>query len=282
MISVLILTRNEEQDLPGCLDSVAWSDDVHVFDSFSTDGTVEIARARGATVTQREFDGYAMQRNAALQSLPFRYEWLLIVDADERPTPELVEEMKQVVLHPVAGVHAYRLRIDYYLNDASLKHAQMTPVYLRLVRHGMVRYEREINELLQVDGEIGELKHPMRHYPFSKGMAHWLQKHNVYSTMEAEIVASGEYLQAASWRTAFFGKDFHTKRAALKGLFYTMPARPLVKWFYMLFVQRAILDGKAGIQYVNLQAIYEYMIVLKTRELLRKRRKEEMAGKEGG
>ena len=63
MISVLILTRNEEQDLPGCLDSVAWSDDVHVFDSFSTDGTVEIARARGATVTEREFDGDATQRN---------------------------------------------------------------------------------------------------------------------------------------------------------------------------------------------------------------------------
>ena len=280
MISVLILTRDEEQDLPGCLDSVAWSDDVHVFDSFSTDGTVEIARARGATVTQREFDGYATQRNAALTSLPFRYEWLLIVDADERPTPELVEEMRQVVGHPVAGVNAYRLPIDYYLDDAPLKHAQMTPVYLRLVRHGMVRYEREINELLQVEGEIGDLKHPMRHYPFSKGMARWLQKHDVYSTMEAQIVASGQFREAASWKMALFGKDFHTRRAALKGLFYQMPARPLIKWFYMMLVQGAILDGKAGMQYANLQAMYEYMIVLKTRELLRKKRMES-AAKEG-
>ena len=189
--------------------------------------------------------------------------------------------MKQVVLHPAPGVNAYRLPIDYYLDDAPLKHAQMTPVYLRLVRHGKVRYEREINELLQVDGEIGDLQHPMRHYPFSKGVSHWIRKHDVYSTMEAEIVASGEFLKSASWRTALVGKDFHARRAALKGLFYQMPARVLIKWFYMMFVQGAILDGKAGIQYVNLQAMYEYMIVLKTRELLRKQRLGETAGKEG-
>lgn len=66
MISVLILTRNEEKDLPGCLESVSWSDDIHVFDSFSNDRTVEIAQARGAYVVQRAFDGYASQRNAAL------------------------------------------------------------------------------------------------------------------------------------------------------------------------------------------------------------------------
>ena len=95
MISVLILTRNEEQDLPGCLDSVAWSDDVHVFDSFSTDRTVEIARERGATVTQREFDTYARQRNAALETLEFRHEWIFLPDADERPTPDMAAEVER-------------------------------------------------------------------------------------------------------------------------------------------------------------------------------------------
>lgn len=280
MISVLILTRNEEQDLPGCLDSVAWSDDVHIFDSFSTDRTVEIARQRGAKVTQRAFDGYATQRNAALQGESFCHEWLLILDADERPTLALVEEMRQAVLHPVEGMNAYRLPIDYYLDDFPLKHAQMTSLYLRLVRHKMVRYEREINELLKVEGHIGDMKHPINHYPFSKGMAHWLHKHNTYSTMEAEIVASGQFLEAASWRIALFGKDFHARRAALKALFYRMPARPLIKWFYLMFLRRAILDGKTGIQYANLQAIYEYMIVLKTRELLRKQRPQGVARRE--
>src|SRR5215475_15062692 len=84
MISVLILTKNEEQDLPGCLQSVAWSDDVHVFDSFSTDGTAAIAKARGARLTRRVFDGYASQRNAALHGLSFQHDWVLSLDADER------------------------------------------------------------------------------------------------------------------------------------------------------------------------------------------------------
>ena len=92
MISVLILTLNEEQDLPGCLDSVAWCDDIHVFDSGSTDRTVEIAREHGATVTVHEFESFAAQRNASMQ-LPFRHEWVLVLDADERSTPELSAEM---------------------------------------------------------------------------------------------------------------------------------------------------------------------------------------------
>src|SRR5579875_1614057 len=95
MISVLILTRNEEQDLPGCLASVAWSDDVHVFDSMSTDRTGAIAREHGAHFTQRVFDNYARQRNAALETLPFRYPWIFILDADERPTPALAAEMQK-------------------------------------------------------------------------------------------------------------------------------------------------------------------------------------------
>src|SRR5579883_959262 len=97
MISVLILTKNEESDLPGCLESVSWSDDVFVFDSLSTDRTEEIARKHGVNFVQRKFDGYAKQRNAALEGLPFRYDWIFILDADERPTPALAEEMRQVV-----------------------------------------------------------------------------------------------------------------------------------------------------------------------------------------
>jgi glycosyltransferase involved in cell wall biosynthesis len=269
MISVLILTKNEEQDLPACLESVAWSDDVHVFDSFSTDRTVEIARARGAHVDQRIFDGYAAQLNFALRNLPFKYEWQLILDADERVTPGLATEMLAVVSNPPPGVNGFRMPIDYYLDDAPLKHSQMTPIYLRLVRRGKVRWEREINPVPKVEGEARDLKNPIDHYPFSKGIAHWVQRHNSYSTMEAEVIVSGQSLRAASLRTALFGKTFQEKRAARKALFYRMPARPLIKWVYMMFVQGAILDGRAGLQYVNLQTIYEYLIVLKTREMLR-------------
>jgi glycosyltransferase involved in cell wall biosynthesis len=272
MISVLILTRNEEQDLPGCLDSVAWSDDIHVFDSFSTDRTAEIARAAGAHVTQRAFDGYASQRNAALRTLPFRHEWLLMLDADERPTPALVQELRRAVEQPVAGVNAYRIPIAYFFLDGSrLRHAQTTRLFLRLVRSRMVYYEREINEVLKVEGETGDLKNEIDHFPFSKGLDHWVQKHNVYSTMEAELIASGQFLESASLKTALFGRTFHERRVARKALFYRMPARPLIKWLYMMFVQGAILDGVPGIRYANLLTVYEYLIVLKTRELVRSR-----------
>lgn len=266
MISVLILTRNEEKDLPGCLDSVAWSDDVHVFDSFSTDATAEIARHRGVNFVQRKFDGYASQRNAALDGLPFKYNWIFLLDADERPTPELAREMPLVAAAATDDVGGFRMRRRDYFQGTWLKHAQISPYYIRLVRRGRARYTREINEVLEVDGRVEELAAPLDHFPFSKGIAHWVEKHNAYSTMEAEVVARGLSLADAKWKTALFEKDFHARRRAQKALFYRMPARPLIKWLYMMFARGAVLDGRAGIAYSNLQAMYEYLIVMKTRE----------------
>ena len=212
MISVLILTRNEEQDLPACLASVAWSDDVHVFDSESTDRTAEIARQHGAHVTTRAFDSYSAQRNAALETLPFKHDWIFILDADERPTPKLAEEMQFAITATPDGVAAYKLRRRDFLWNTWLQHAQISPYYIRLVRRGRARYVREVNEALTVDGALGQLRHPLDHYPFSKGIAHWVHKHNVYSTMEAQLLLSGAGTADASLRTALFEKDFHRRR----------------------------------------------------------------------
>jgi glycosyltransferase involved in cell wall biosynthesis len=276
MISVLILTKNEELDLPACLDSVSWCDDVFVFDSMSTDrtqeiATGEIAASRGVHFAQRKFDGYSAQRNAALEHLPFRHEWIFILDADERPTPELSSEMQRAAAAAPADVSGFRLRRRDFFEGTWLKHAQLSPFYIRMVRRGKARYTREVNEVLEVEGGIADLQSPLDHYPFSKGIAHWIEKHNVYSTMEAKVVAEGLSRSQASWKIALFGKDFHERRIAQKAIFYGLPARPLLKWCYMMFVRRAILDGGAGIAYSNLQAIYEYFIVLKTRELLRQK-----------
>lgn len=268
MISVLILTKNEEQDLPGCLDSVAWSDDVHVFDSESTDRTADVARERGARVTTRAFDGYARQRNAAMQ-LPFRYPWVLVLDADERPTPELSAEMQTVVRSASEATGAFRVRRRDYLWGTWLKHAQMTPYYVRLVRPGRVQYTRDINEVAQIDGNIGDLTSPLDHLAFSKGITHWIAKHNAYSTKEAELLASGDAVQAASLREALFAQDFHKRRVAQKAIFYELPGRPLIKWLYMMFVRGAVLDGRAGVSYATLQAFYEFLIEVKRREILR-------------
>lgn len=277
MISVLILTKNEEADLPGCLESVAWCDDIFVFDSYSTDGTAEVAHRYGAKFVQREFDGYASQRNAAFEDLPFRHEWLFLIDADERCTPELAREMREAASTAPPDVNAFRIQLRYFFNGTWLKHAQTSPFYIRLVRRGRVRYRREINEVLQVDGRVVDLRSPFDHFPFSKGIAHWIRRHDVYSTMEAQVVAEGAFRGDASWKTALIAKDFHRRRIAQKALFYRMPARPFVKWLYMMFIRGAILDGRAGITYANLQTMYEYWIVLKTRELRKQRNSQQDA-----
>jgi hypothetical protein len=137
---------------------------------------------------------------------------------------------------------------------------------VRLVRVGRAHYEREINEVLVVDGDIVDLTQPFLHYPFSKGIDHWISKHNTYSRMEAELVSKGAFIKP-DWKIALFGRDFGERRVHQKAIFYGLPARPIIKLFYMLVVRRAFLDGWPGIRYSVLQAIYEYFIVLKTKEL---------------
>lgn len=275
MISVLVMTKNEEQDLPGCLASVSWSDDVHVFDSFSTDATVSIAEGLGAKVAQRVFDNYARHRNAALDGTRFRHPWLLLMDADERCTPALAEEIQRIAEANDLNFAAYRMRRRDYFQNTWLRHAQISPWYIRFVRPELARYTREVNEVLEIAGRVGELRAPLDHFPFSKGIGHWLRKHDVYSTMEAQLIVQGGEegggegggAQNPSLRAAFTARDFHERRLHQKALFYRLPGRPLLKWLYMVLVRGAFLDGRPGLTYARLQAIYEYMIVLKTREL---------------
>lgn len=263
--SILILTKNEQQDLPDCLASVSFCDDIHVLDSVSVDGTQEIARAVGAKVTERSFDGYASQRNAGL-ALPFRYEWVLILDADERLPAELAQEIKSFVASVSINVAGARMRRRDIWWGRWLKHAQISPFYIRLVRVGRAHYEREINEVLVVDGEIADLSEHFDHYPFSKGMDHWIAKHNTYSRMEADLIVKKQVIEP-SWRKALFAPDFNDRRLHQKAIFYRLPGRPLIKFFYMLLWRRAFLDGWPGVRYALIQSIYEYFIVLKTKEI---------------
>lgn len=269
MISVLILTKNEEKDIAGCLASVSWCDDVHVFDSLSNDKTLEIAIQAGAKTWQRKFDGYASQRNAALETVPFKYSWILLLDADERTPESLVQELKKQISSVQEDVNGFRLRRRDYLGKTWLKHSQMTPYYIRLIRRGKAHYHREVNEVLEVDGEVVTVNGHFNHYPFSKGFSHWLNKHNIYSTMEAQRwIDEHSGNVAFSIRKALFSNDFSERRYHQKGLFYKIPGRPFIKWVYLVIIRRGFLDGGAGVLNATLQAIYEYFIVLKTKELL--------------
>jgi glycosyltransferase involved in cell wall biosynthesis len=266
-ISVLVLTKNEQKDLPQCLDSVSWSDDVVVYDSFSTDDTVRIAERSGARVIQRHFDNWGAHQNWGLKNIQFRNPWVFYIDADERMTRELVDSIQVAVKD--AGEHvAFRIQRRDFLMDTWLKHVQTSAFYLRLFRPEKMRYERLVNPVSIADGPVGSVAGYLDHFPFSKGMSHWLDRHNSYSTLEAkQIIENRRHHTPFSVRKAFGGRDFHERRFHQKELFYRMPMRPLVKLFILYVVKRGFLDGRAGLTYALLQAIYEYMIVLKVREL---------------
>lgn len=267
MISVLILTRNEEQDLPGCLESVAWSDDIHVYDSFSDDSTVSIAQDFGAKVTQRVFDNWAAHQNWGLKNITFRHEWVLYIDADERVTPEFRAGIESVMQEPGANVAYQVLRRDF-LMKRWLKHSQLSPLYMRLFRPEKMRYERLVNPISLPNGPTARVSGYLDHYPFSKGISFWLNRHNSYSSFEAQQITENRRKNVPfSVLQALFSRDFHQKRYHQKELFYRLPCRPILKFLLLYIFKRGFLDGTPGLTYACLQAIYEYMIVIKTREL---------------
>jgi len=267
MISIIVLTKNEEQDLPGCLNSVSWSDDIHVYDSMSTDKTLVIARQFGAVVTQRPFDNWASHQNWGLRNINFKHSWVFYIDADERMTPELVQAVQAAVTSAKEQV-AFRLqRRDFFLGTW-LKHVQTSSSYMRLFRPDKMRYERLVNPISIADGPVGEVRGYLDHFPFSKGIGHWIDRHNGYSRFEAQqIVNNRKVGQDFSWLKAFSAKDFHERRYNQKELFYRLPFRPLIKFLLLYIGKRGFLDGQAGFTYAMLQSIYEYFIVLKVHEI---------------
>ena len=275
MISILIPTKNEVQDLPECLKSVSWADDVHVYDSGSTDMTLTVATRTGARITVRPRDfgqelfggNEGEHKNWALANIPFKYDWVLHLDADERVTPELAKSIRQAVQNPGDSV-AFRVRRRDFWGDRWIKHVVASSFYLRLFRPKKMRYERLVNPVSIPDGPVGEVSGYLDHYPFSKGMSHWFNRHNSYSSLEAQQIEQNRAAnQPFSIKEAFFATDRNQRRFHQKELFYRMPARPFLKFLLLYVGKRGFLDGSAGFNYAALQSFYEYMIVLKTKEL---------------
>jgi glycosyltransferase involved in cell wall biosynthesis len=271
MVSILILTLNEEINIAACLDTLSWSDDIVVLDSFSKDATANVARDRGARIMQRAFDNWSSHQNWALQNIDFRHPWVLYLDADERCPQDLRDETLQCARADVRE-SAFRMRRKDFYMGRWLRRAQLYPTwFVRLFRPDKIRYERLVNPVAIVDGSIGTVDAHIVHYPFSHGVAHWIARHNNYSDFEArELLTSRTSGWAKRTKQPMF--DTNDRRRRLKDLFFRLPARPFVKFFYYYLWRRGFLDGRPGLTYCTLQAIYEYMIDCKVRELQRRDR----------
>jgi glycosyltransferase involved in cell wall biosynthesis len=256
LFSVLILTLDEERDLPRCLASVRECDDVVVLDSGSRDRTVEIARSAGARVFTRAFDDFAGQRNHAQRVIPFHHPWVFHLDADEQMTPALAAE---------CAAAAHRDDLDGFLVAPKMifagrwiPHCTDFPAYqARFVRAPGFQFvqvghgQREAPHM-----RLAKLRENYLHVLDGGGEAEWLEKHRRYAAAEAR-----EHSRAASFRwSELFTANRLRRRRALKALSYRFPARPPLRFVYQYLLRGGFLDGAAGLRYCRLLARYERFV----------------------
>ncbi len=263
-VSALILTLNEELNLRRCLESLKWCDDILVLDSYSKDKTEEIARSFGARFVQRKFDNYAAQRNFGLEEIEYKNPWVLMVDADEIWPYELAREIDTEIGWSDNNICLYSFRRKDFFMGKWLRRSSGYPTWTgRLVKLGHVRVKRSINEEYYTEGSVGFIKGHFFHYPFNKGFAAWIDKHNRYSDMEAGLIF--RKAERINWRN-LISKDPTVRRRSIKTMVYKMPGRPFIMFFVLYFFRGGFVDGRAGLIYCFLRSFYEFMISCKVIE----------------
>jgi (heptosyl)LPS beta-1,4-glucosyltransferase len=184
-LTAVILTRNEKDFIEACIDSLTWTDQIVVFDSGSQDGTQALARDRGARVIEHPFTDFASQRNAALEQI--ESDWIFFVDADERATPELADEVRSVIdSRPEVGWWTPR---HNYIVGRRIMHAGWYPDYqLRLLRRDRARYDptRKVHEVVMLEGDEGYLRNVLIHYNYDT-WGEFIEKQRHYLTFDARI-----------------------------------------------------------------------------------------------
>lgn len=269
MISVAILTLNEEEDLPNCLGSLAWCDDIHVIDSGSTDNTVALANAARAYVHHHQFESFGRQRNWALVNCTFRYNWVLFLDADECSTPEFHRALVSAVESAPEAIAGFYLCWKMMLDDVWLKHCDSFPKWqFRLVRLEKAAFEDFGHGQKEhaVQGRLDYIREPYLHYAFSKGWARWMDRHNRYSDQEATKRLRAPII----WRDVFSSHG-SVRNKALKPLVSRIPGWPLAAFFFRYVVKLGFLEGRPGFVYCVNMAYYEFLIRIKMDQARRSR-----------
>lgn len=264
MIAAIILTLNEADDLPKCLDSLDWTDQNFVLDSGSTDDTCEIASCMGAIVYKNKFKGFGQQRCWAIDNIPVKSDWILFIDADEVCTPKFASAVLDAIRNSKDDTAGFYCCWKLMLYGKWLKFSDSFPRWqFRILKKGKARYRDAGHAMKESDvqGKLGYIKEPYLHYAFSKGWTFWFNRHNKYSTLEAK-----ERLQTNFKPQDMLSKDQSIRKEAIKQYMSKIPGWPILRFIHSFFFKGGILEGIPGLLYSVNISIYEYMIQLKMLE----------------
>jgi glycosyltransferase involved in cell wall biosynthesis len=260
-IVTIVPVKDEELHIVRCVGSALPLGRVVVVDGGSSDATVELARAQGATVLERQWSGYASQKNWALDEVGADADWILFLDADEY----LTQDGREAVLATIASGRAdgYHVGRRYFFLGRRLDHAYWYPDYqLRLFRAGRGRFEeRRVHEHLVVDGPVAESAIDLMHENL-KGISDYVGKLNRYADLEAREIL---WPSAARKRGSLLG-GWPERRRALKGVWLRVRGRALLRFLWLYIVKRGFLDGRAGLVFCGLIAVHDFLIEAKVAE----------------
>lgn len=271
-ISAIILTKNEVSNLKRCIDSLQWCDEVIVVDSGSTDGTTQLAEFLGAKVfthIQPPPFKISEQRNWALQNCNLKGEWVLFIDADEVIPPNLATEIQRICWESNNPYNAFELPARYLFWGKWLKHTQGYPNWHpRLLKVGQVNFVGGVWENFASDTKVGRINIPYDHFANSKGFADWLERHDRYSSWDAQKVV--EFLETG--KAASLGTERKLRLRLWAARLWVV--RPIFRFLQMYFLRLGFLEGLTALIFCLLYAMYEFMTVVKIIEL--KRHKSEL------
>jgi glycosyltransferase involved in cell wall biosynthesis len=278
-ITVLIVAKNEAANIDCCLDSLCAVERVVLLDSNSQDCTVEAATRRGAEIIQfRYAGGYPKKRQWALDNLPIDTPWVLLLDADESLTPELIEEITAAVNSP-RPCDAYLIHKGFHFLGRKFRFGGFSHAAVLLFKKGKARFEclldddrhaldMEVHERLIVDGSIGALRNPLIHRDY-KGLEAYIDRHNKYSTWEARVRAryiKSEHDPGATVRPKLFG-NVQERRRFLKQIAIRLPGEPYLWFLYHYVLRLGFLEGRPGLIASRLRCQYISQVRAKMYEM---------------